>query len=91
MPGYPSNFGQRKTAAFVYLTATFDAAVWDAELALGDGSGRIYVVGPMGPLEDDPNLTNKKYAGNPTMSHRSRSPLRIVGEVVGWTDIPPSS
>jgi rifampin ADP-ribosylating transferase len=88
-PGYASNFGQRKTAAFVYLTATLDAAVWGAELAVGEGPGRIFVVEPSGPLEDDPNLTDKKYPGNPTKSYRSRDPLRIVGEVVGWTGHPP--
>lgn len=87
-PGYPSNFGQRKSAAYVYLTATLDAAVWGAELALGEGPGRIYVVEPTGPLEDDPNLTDKKYPGNPTMSYRSHDPLRVVGEVIGWTGHP---
>jgi rifampin ADP-ribosylating transferase len=83
-PGYASNFGKRKEAAFVYLTATLDAAVWGAELALGDGRGRIYVVEPTGPIEDDPNLTDKKFPGNPTLSYRTRYPLRIVGEVAGW-------
>jgi rifampin ADP-ribosylating transferase len=83
--GYDSNFGQRRKAAFVYLTATLVAAVWGAELAVGDGPGRIYVVEPTGALEDDPNLTDKKFPGNPTRSHRTRDPLRIIGEVVGWT------
>jgi rifampin ADP-ribosylating transferase len=84
-PGYASNYGQRKTAAFVYVAATLDAAVWGAELAQGEGPGRIYVVEPTGPLEDDPNLTDKKFPGNPTQSHRTRDPLRIVGEVRDWT------
>ncbi len=83
-PGYASNYGQRKKAAYVYLTATLDAATWGAELALGEGPGRIYVVAPTGPIEDDPNLTDQKYPGNPTKSYRSRAPLRVVGEVVGW-------
>ena len=83
-PGYNSNYGQRKKAAFVYLTATLDAAVWGAELALGEGAGRIYLVEPTGPIEDDPNLTDKKFPGNPTQSYRSRSPLRVTGEIVDW-------
>ena len=65
-PGYNSNYGKRKKAAYVYLTATLDAATWGAELALGEGPGRIYIVEPTGPIEDDPNLTDKKYPGNPT-------------------------
>jgi hypothetical protein len=83
-PGFNSNYGRRKKASFVYLTATLDAAVWGAELALGDGHGRIYIVAPTGPIEDDPNLTDKKYPGNPTQSFRSRNPLRVIGEVTDW-------
>lgn len=83
-PGFASNYGQRKEAAFVYLTATLDAAVWGAELAVGEGAGRIYVVEPTGALEDDPNLTDQKFPGNPTRSYRSREPLRIIGEVIHW-------
>src|SRR5690606_20472065 len=83
-PGYSSNYGTRKQAAYVYLTATLDAATWGAELAVGEGPGRIYVVEPTGPLEDDPNLTDKKYPGNPTKSYRSRDPLRVTGEVTDW-------
>ena len=83
-PGYNSNFGKRKKAAHVYLTATLDAATWGAELALGEGPGRIYLVEPTGPIEDDPNLTDKKYPGNPTKSYRSRHPLRVTGEVTDW-------
>lgn len=82
--GRPSNYGPRKNAAFVYLTATLDAATWGAELAVGGGPGRIYIVDPTGPFEDDPNLTDKKFPGNPTRSFRSRAPLRIVGEVRDW-------
>ncbi len=84
VPGYSSNYGKRKKAAYVYLTATLDAATWGAELALGEGRGRIYVVEPTGPIEDDPNLTDKKYPGNPTKSYRSREPLRVTGEVTDW-------
>jgi rifampin ADP-ribosylating transferase len=83
-PGYNSNYGSRKRGNYVYLTATLDAAVWGAELAVGEGSGRIYVVEPTGPIEDDPNLTNKKFPGNPTKSYRSRSPLRVTGELTHW-------
>ena len=83
-PGYAPNYGRRKTAAWVYLTATLDAAIWGAELALGERAGRIYVVEPTGPIEDDPNLTDKKHPGNPTKSYRSRDPLRVLDEVTGW-------
>ena len=83
-PGYSSNFGARKKAAFVYLTATLNAATWGAELALGDGPGRIYIVEPTGPIEDDLNLTDKKFPGNPTRSYRTRAPLRVTGEVAEW-------
>jgi rifampin ADP-ribosylating transferase len=83
-PGYASNYGKRKKAAYVYLSATLDAAVWGAELALGEGPGTIYIVEPTGPFEDDPNLTDRKFPGNPTKSYRTRDPLRIIGEVTDW-------
>jgi rifampin ADP-ribosylating transferase len=83
-PGFRSNFGKRKRAAFVYLTATLDAATWGAELAQGEGTGRIYIVEPTGRIEDDPNLTNKRFPGNPTKSYRSRDPLRVTGELTKW-------
>lgn len=88
-PGYRSNFGSRKRAAFVYLTATLDAATWGAELARGEGPGRIYEVEPTGPIEDDPNLTDKRFPGNPTKSYRSRHPLRVLGEMTEWEGHPP--
>ncbi|HTI84141.1 MAG TPA: NAD(+)--rifampin ADP-ribosyltransferase [Acetobacteraceae bacterium] len=84
VPGHVSNFGKRKQASFVYLTATLDAATWGAELAVGAGRGRIYIVEPTGPIEDDPNLTDKKFPGNITRSYRSRHPFRVVGEVADW-------
>lgn len=84
-PGRPSNYGSRKPAVWVYFTATLDAATWGAELAAGDGRERIYLVEPTGPFEDDPNLTDKKFPGNPTRSYRTRAALRVVGEVVEWT------
>lgn len=89
VPGFNSNYGSRKKAAFIYLTATMDAATWGAELALGEGRGRIYIVEPTGPIEDDPNLTDKKFPGNPTKSYRTRDALRVTGEVVDWQGHPP--
>jgi len=88
-PGRSSNFGEQIKANYVYLTATLDAATWGAELAVGEGPGRIYRVEPTGPLEDDPNLTDKRFPGNPTRSYRTRRPLRVVGEVAEWEGHPP--
>ena len=88
VPGRESNFEQGRTMNYVYFTATLDAAVWGAELASGAGRGRIYLVEPMGEFEDDPNVTDKKFPGNPTQSFRSRAPLRIVGELVDWVGHP---
>jgi len=89
VPGHASNYGRRRAAAYVYLTATLEAATWGAELAVGDGPGRIYIVEPTGPFEDDPNLTDQKFPGNPTRSYRTRAPLRVVGEVADWVGHPP--
>ena len=82
--GRESNFEEGRVMNYVYFTATLDAATWGAELASGEGRGRIYVVEPTGDFEDDPNLTDKKFPGNPTQSFRSREPLRVVGELVDW-------
>jgi rifampin ADP-ribosylating transferase len=82
--GRESNFEAGRMMNFVYFTATLDAATWGAELAAGAGRGRIYVVEPTGEFEDDPNVTDKKFPGNPTQSFRSREPLRVVGELVDW-------
>jgi rifampin ADP-ribosylating transferase len=84
VPGLRSNFGGGRTANHVYLTGTLDAAAWGAELAIGEGRGRIYIVEPIGDVEDDPNVTDKKFPGNPTRSYRTRKPVKIVGEVVDW-------
>ena len=62
-----------------------DAAIWGAELALGDSPQRIYQVEPTGVFEDDPNVTNKKFPGNPTRSYRTRQSIKVVGEVREWT------
>ena len=82
--GITSNYGQNKKAKYIYLTATLDAAIWGAELAAGVEPERIYLVEPTGPIEDDPNLTDKKFPGNPTMSYRSKHPFKVVGEITIW-------
>jgi len=82
--GFMSNYGERKKSSWVYFTATLDAAIWGAELAAGSGRERIYIVEPTGETFDDPNLTDKKYPGNPTLSYRSNEPLRVIGEVIAW-------
>jgi rifampin ADP-ribosylating transferase len=84
VPGRESNFEAGRVMNYVYFSATLDAAVWGAELAGGEGRGRVYVVEPTGVFEDDPNVTDKKFPGNPTRSFRSREPLRVVGELVDW-------
>jgi rifampin ADP-ribosylating transferase len=89
VPGRESNFEQGRVMNYVYFTATLDAATWGAELAAGEGRGRIYLVEPTGDFEDDPNVTDKKFPGNPTHSFRSREPLRVVGELVDWVAHPP--
>lgn len=82
--GRESNFEAGRVMNFVYFTATLDAAVWGAELASGEGPARIYIVEPTGAFEDDPNVTDKRFPGNPTQSFRSREPLRVVGELADW-------
>ncbi len=86
--GYSSNFTEGRSLSWVYFASTLDAAIWGAELAAGNAPGRIYVVEPTGPIEDDPNLTDKKFPGNPTLSYRSRDPLRIIAEVSDWQGHP---
>jgi hypothetical protein len=82
-PGFTSNFANRKFS-WIYFSAALESAIWGCELAKGEGRERIYIVEPTGSFEDDPNLTDKKFPGNPTKSYRSRDPLRIVGEVTEW-------
>jgi hypothetical protein len=82
--GFNSNYGEGRILSWVYCSGTLDAAIWGAELAVENSPERIYVVEPTGPLVDDPNLTGKKFPGNPTLSYRSRDPLRVVGEVTKW-------
>ncbi|NKX93013.1 NAD(+)--rifampin ADP-ribosyltransferase [Sanguibacter hominis ATCC BAA-789] len=88
-PGRASNFEDGLEMRHVYFTATLDAATWGAELARGDGRGRIYVVEPTGEFEDDPNVTDKRFPGNPTRSYRSTAPVRVVGEIDDWQGHPP--
>jgi len=87
--GHRSNFTETGSLSWVYCTSTLDAAIWGAELAVGAGPGRIYVVEPTGPIVDDPNLTDRKFPGNPTLSYRSRDPFRVLGEVTQWRGHPP--
>jgi len=83
-PGFASNYGQSVIANFVYVTAFLDGAVLAAEMATGDGAPHVYVVQPTGSIDDDPNLTDQKFPGNPTRSYRTRAPLRVTSEVTGW-------
>ena len=84
VPGRRSNYDEARRSNHVYVTQTLDAAVWGAELAMGEGQGHIYLVEPEGALEDDPNVTDKKFPGNPTRSYRTRGPVRIAGELTEW-------
>ena len=91
--GHASHFRPDRVLHHVYFTSILETAVWGAELATalrGSGEpGRIYVVEPLGPFEDDPNVTDKRFPGNPTRSFRTRHPLRVVGEVDDWEGHPP--
>lgn len=86
--GFNSNFGERNHARYIFLTSTLDAAIWGAELAAGEGPERIYLVEPTGDIEDDPDLTDKRFPGNPTKSYRSTAPFKVVGEVSAWKGHP---
>lgn len=82
--GKKKNYKDDRISEYVYFAGTLDAAIWGAELSEGDGRERIYVVEPTGDYEDDPNVTDRKFPGNPTKSYRSRQPLKIVAEVARW-------
>ena len=88
VPGFGSNFQGGRISNNIYFTALVDTAAWGAELATalagGGERGHIYVVEPLGLFEDDPNVTNKRFPGNPTQSYRTRDPLRVVREVDDW-------
>jgi hypothetical protein len=83
--GFQSNYRPEVTMNHIYFTALPDGAGLAAELAAGDGAPRVYVVEPTGAFENDPNVTDKKFPGNPTRSYRSSAPLKVVGEVTDWT------
>ena len=88
-PGFRSNYGKQQKADFIYFTATMDAATWGAELAQGEGEGRIYEVEPIDEFENDPNLTDQRFPGNPTRSYRTRQSIRVISEVKDWKAHPP--
>lgn len=79
-----SNYEAGRISNYIYFTATLDAAKWGAELARGTEKERIYLVEPTSEFENDPNLTDKRFPGNPTRSYRSKSPLKIIGELATW-------
>ena len=87
-PGWMTNYGSGKTSRHIYLTATPAGAPLAAALAQGEGPPRVYRVEPTGPIYDDPNVTDKRFTGNPTRSYRTTDPLRVVEEICGF-DLPP--
>jgi len=93
VPGFASNFEAGRISNNVYFSALLEPAIWGAELATSlageQGRGHIYIVEPTGTFEDDPNLTNKRFPGNPTLSYRTREPLKVVGKVEDWQGHPP--
>ena len=82
--GHRSNYRPEHISNFVYMTQVLDGAVLAAEMAVGKGHPRVYIVEPTGSVEDDPNVTDKKFPGNPTHSYRSAEPVRVVGEMTDW-------
>ncbi|ROP74013.1 NAD(+)--rifampin ADP-ribosyltransferase [Curtobacterium sp. PhB115] len=89
--GFHSNYRPEVVMNHVYFTAVADGAGLAAELAAGDGKPRVFAVEPTGPYEDDPNVTDRKFPGNPTRSYRSTEPVRIVGEVTDWPRLSPEA
>lgn len=93
VPGHGSNYQSGRVSRHLYFSSLLDTAAWGAELATAlaglEERGRIYVVEPLGPFEDDPNVTNKRFPGNITRSYRTRDPLRVVSEVQDWQGHPP--
>lgn len=87
-PGFVSNYDAGRVLHHVYFSGLLEPAVWGAELAVAFAGkrtcGSICIVEPTGAFEDDPNLTNKRFPGNPTKSYRTRDPLRVVGLVTEW-------
>lgn len=95
VPGHGSNYQQQRVSNNVYFTKKVETAAWGAELATAlaglDHRGHIYLVEPLGPFEDDPNVTNKRFPGNPTESYRTRHPLRVLSELDTWDSHPPEN
>ena len=89
VPEHASNFEECRISNHIYVTKTLDAAAWGAEFAMGEGRGRVYAVEPTGEVEDDPNVTDKRFPGNPARSYRTKDPVRVVGELPEWTAHPP--
>ncbi|WP_294030086.1 NAD(+)--rifampin ADP-ribosyltransferase [Sphingopyxis sp.] len=93
--GFRSNYRPEVVMNHIYFTAIVDGAGLAAEIAaeLADGSGvpRVYAVEPTGAFENDPNVTDKKFPGNPTRSYRSDAPLRIIGEITHWARLTPEA
>jgi len=89
--GFRSNYRPEIVMNHIYFTALRDGAGLAAELAAGDGEPRVYLVEPLGEFENDPNVTDKKFPGNPTRSYRSREPLRVISEVTDWTRLTPEA
>lgn len=89
--GYRSNYRPEVVMNHIYFTALPNGAGLAAELAAGDAEPRVYLVEPTGAFEDDPNVTDKKFPGNPTRSYRSAEPLRVTGEVTDWTRLTPEA
>lgn len=84
-PNFESNYVADMKSKYVYFTSNLAVAAWGGELASGNGKARIYVVKAVGSFEDDPNVTNKRFPGNPTNSFRSTDMLEVIGEVMGWS------
>lgn len=89
--GFRSNYRPEVVMNHIYFTALRDGAGLAAELAAGYGEPRVYLIEPTGPFENDPNVTDKKFPGNPTRSYRSAAPLRVIEEVTGWTRLTPEA
>ena len=87
--GSTSNYDAKIKMNHIYFTAQVSSAGLAAALAKGDGRERVYIIGPTGSFENDPNVTNKKFPGNPTRSYRSLAPLEIIGELNDWVKLSP--
>lgn len=93
VPGHGSNFHPGRVSNHLYFAALVETAAWGAELASAlagdDERGHVYLVRPTGPFEDDPNVTDRRFPGNPTRSFRTRDPLLVIGELEDWQGHPP--